>query len=169
MELKTLLKELPGLMSVTGYTYKSADKLRALVGDAFDEYFSDRVGNHVFIRKCGKENAPKILIDTHYDEIGMMVTKVNKGGFLSITNVGGLDMRIMQAAEVVIYGEDEKGNEKEIYGVIVSTPPHLTKPAEVKTSDVSTGASLTLYCQSAITVFLSRCSSIYLSGPGSGQ
>ena len=132
MELKTLLKELPGLMSVTGYTYKSADKLRALVGDVFDEYYGDSVGNHIFIRKCGKENAPKILIDTHYDEIGMMVTKVNKGGFLSITNVGGLDMRIMQAAEVTIYGEDEEGNEKEIYGVIVSTPPHLTKPTEVK-------------------------------------
>ena len=132
MEFKTLLKELSGLMSVTGYTYKSGEKLQALVGDAFDEYYSDDVGNHVFIRRCGKENAPKILIDTHYDEIGMMVTKINKGGFVSMTNVGGLDMRIMQAAEVVIYGEDEDGNEKEIYGVVVSTPPHLTKPTEVK-------------------------------------
>lgn len=132
MELKTLLKELSGLMSVTGYTYKSGEKLRALVGESFDEYYSDDVGNHVFIRRCGKENAPKILIDTHYDEIGMMVTKINKGGFVSMTNVGGLDMRIMQAAEVVIYGEDEDGNEKEIYGVVVSTPPHLTKPTEVK-------------------------------------
>ena len=132
MELKTLLKELSGLMSVTGFTHKSGEKLRALVGEAFDEYYSDSVGNHVFIRRCGKQNAPKILIDTHYDEIGMMVTKVNKGGFLSITNIGGLDMRIMQAAEVIVYGEDENGNEKEIYGVIVSTPPHLTKPSEVK-------------------------------------
>ena len=60
-------------------------------------------------------------------EIGMMVTGVHEDGFVSITNVGGLDMRIMQAAEVVIYGE-----EKEIYGVITSTPPHLTKPTEVR-------------------------------------
>ena len=131
MELKTLLKELSGLMSVTGYTHKSGEKLKALVGNAFDEYYSDSVGNHIFVRRCGKENAPKILIDTHYDEIGMMVTKVNKGGFLSMINIGGLDARILQASEVVVYGEDEEGNEKEIYGVIISTPPHLTKPSEV--------------------------------------
>ena len=36
-------------------------------------------------------------------------------------------MRIMQAAEVTIYAED-----REIYGVIVSTPPHLTKAGEAK-------------------------------------
>ena len=131
MELKTLLKELSGLMTVTGYTYKSEEKLRALVGDVFDEYYGDSVGNHVFVRRCGKENAPRILLDTHYDEVGMMVTNIHKGGFLSMTNVGGLDMRIMQAAEVTVYGEDEDGNEKEIYGVIVSTPPHLTKASEV--------------------------------------
>ena len=129
MELKTLLKELSGLMSITGFTHKSTQKLNDMIGNAFDEYYSDSVGNHIFIRRCGKENAPKILIDTHYDEIGMVVTRVNKDGFLSITSIGGLDMRIMQAAEVVIYGEDEDGNAKEIYGVVVSTPPHLTKPA----------------------------------------
>ena len=132
MELKTLLKELPGLMTISGYTYKSADKLNKMIGGEFDEYYQNRVGSHVFVRRCGKSNAPKIMIDTHYDEVGMMVTSINKDGFLSITNVGGLDMRILQAAEVVVYGEDAEGNEKEIYGVIISTPPHLTKPADAK-------------------------------------
>ena len=132
MELKTLLKELSGIMSITGYTYKSAKKLNEMIGDVFDEYYGDNVGNHVFVRRCGKKNAPKIMIDTHYDEIGMMVTKIHEGGFVSMTNIGGLDMRIMQAAEVVIYGEDEDGAEKEIYGVIVSTPPHLTKPGDAR-------------------------------------
>ena len=127
MELKKLLTEIPAIMSITGYTMQAGDKLRALVGDVFDESFTDAVGNHVFVRRCGRENAPKILIDTHFDEIGMMVTGVHEDGFVSITNVGGLDMRIMQAAEVTIYGEG-----KEIYGVIVSTPPHLTKPGEAK-------------------------------------
>ena len=127
MELKKLLTEIPGIMSITGYTRQGGEKLRALIGDVFDESFTDAVGNHVFIRRCGRENAPKILIDTHFDEIGMMVTGVHEGGFLSITNIGGLDMRIMQAAEVTVYGEG-----KEIYGVVVSTPPHLTKPGEAK-------------------------------------
>ena len=127
MDLKKLLIEIPSLMSVTGFTGRSAQKLKEIIGEVFDEYYTDAVGNHIFVRRCGKENAPKILIDTHYDEIGMMVTSISDGGFVSITNVGGLDMRIMQAAEVVIYGE-----EKEIYGVITSTPPHLTKPGEAR-------------------------------------
>ena len=127
MELKKLITDISGLMSVTGFTGKSAKALEDIVGHAFDEHYTDPVGNHVYVRRCGRENAPKILIDTHFDEIGMMVTAISEGGFVSVTNIGGLDMRIMQAAEVVIYGEG-----KEIYGVITSTPPHLTKPTEVK-------------------------------------
>ena len=127
MELKKMLTEIPAIMSITGYTMQAGDKLRTLVGDVFDESYTDAVGNHVFVRRCGKENAPKILIDTHFDEVGMMVTGIHEDGFVSIANVGGLDMRIMQAAEVTIYGEG-----REIYGVIVSTPPHLTKPGEAK-------------------------------------
>ena len=127
MELKKLLIDIPSIMSITGYTMQGGEKLHELVGSAFDESYTDNVGNHVFVKKCGKENAPKILIDTHFDEVGMMVTNIHEGGFLSVINVGGLDMRIMQAAEVTIYGEG-----KEIYGVVVSTPPHLTNPAEAK-------------------------------------
>lgn len=132
MELKEMIVALSGLMSVSGYTRKSGDKLKALLDGIFDENYTDAVGNHVFVRRCGKENAPRILIDTHFDEVGMMVTDVREGGFVTVVNVGGLDMRILQAAEVVIYGEDEFGCEKEIYGVVTSTPPHLTRPGEAK-------------------------------------
>jgi len=127
MELKKLITDISGLMSVTGFTGRSAAALEDTVGKVFDEHYTDPVGNHVYIRRCGRPNAPKILIDTHFDEIGMMVTEIKDGGFVSVTNIGGLDMRIMQAAEVVIYGEG-----KDIYGVITSTPPHLTKPTEVR-------------------------------------
>ena len=127
MELKKLLIDIPSIMSITGYTVGGGERLRELIGDAFDESYTDNVGNHIFVKRCGKENAPKILIDTHFDEVGMMVTGIHDGGFLSVVNVGGLDMRIMQAAEVTVYGEN-----KEIYGVVVSTPPHLTNPAEAK-------------------------------------
>ncbi len=127
MELKKLLIDIPSIMSITGYTMQGGEKLRELVGEAFDESYTDNVGNHIFVKKCGKESAPKILIDTHFDEVGMMVTSIHEGGFLSVVNVGGLDMRIMQAAEVTIYGEG-----KEIYGVVISTPPHLTNPKEAK-------------------------------------
>ena len=78
MELKKLLIDIPSIMSITGYTRLGGDKLRKLVGEAFDESYTDNVGNQVFVKKCGKEKAPKILIDTHFDEIGMMVTNIHE-------------------------------------------------------------------------------------------
>ena len=126
MELKELIFSLSSLMSITGSESYSTDKLNEIIGDVFDESYTDKIGNHIFVKKCGKENAPKIMIDCHFDEVGLMVTGVNDGGFLSITNVGGVDSKILQSSEVIVYGE------REIYGVVSSTPSHLTKPNDAK-------------------------------------
>ena len=122
MELKEQIISLSSLMSVTGNENYSADKLKSLIGDVFDESYTDKIGNHIFIKRCGRENAPKIMIDCHFDEIGMIVSDICEGGFLKIANIGGIDAKILQSTEVIVYGK------REIYGVISSTPPHLTNP-----------------------------------------
>ena len=125
-ELKEMIFSLCGLMSISGHTTYSEAELKELASGYFDEIKLSPLKNYTFIRRCGKENAPKILVDTHYDEIGMIVTGIKEGGFLTVTNVGGLDTRILQASEVVIYGRDKK----KIYGVVGSTPPHLQKAGD---------------------------------------
>jgi endoglucanase len=122
MNIKKLLVDVCSLMSISGYERYSTDKLFALIGDKFDECYTDNIGNHIFVKKCGREGAPKILIDCHYDEIGMMVSSIKEGGFISVEPVGGVDARLLQSSEVTIYGKEE------IYGVFASTPPHLMKP-----------------------------------------
>lgn len=126
MELKDLVIGISSLMSVTGWEGYDNARLGELVGGGFDEFFEDEVGNRYFVKRSGRKNAPKILLDAHMDEIGMFVTEIKDGGFLGVVNVGGLDTRILQAADVVIYGE------KVIRGVVASTPPHLQKPGESK-------------------------------------
>ncbi len=125
IDLCELTFSIASLMSISGHTDHDADKLIELVGGYFDEYRRSRLGNYLFIRRSGKENAPKILVDAHLDEIGMLVTDIKEGGFLSVCAVGGVDTRILQASEVIIYG---KG--RDIYGVVGSTPPHLQKAGE---------------------------------------
>jgi endoglucanase len=71
--------------------------------------------------RCGKENAPKLLLDAHSDVVGMMVTHILDDGFLKVAQVGGLDTRILQAAQVDIYSDIGV-----ITGVVCSTPPHLS-------------------------------------------
>ncbi len=106
MEIKKLLTDLCGLMSVVGFEYHDEEKLTELVSPYFDEHEYDSVGNHIFVKRCGKENAKRLFIDVHYDEIGLMVKGITDGGHLRICTLGGLDARILPASEVIVYGKE---------------------------------------------------------------
>lgn len=124
MELKNLITELASLMSVTGYEDNGAEVVIGIAKEHFDGYFCDNLRNQILLKKCGRENAPKIIIDTHFDEIGMYVTEIKENGFLKVINVGGLDTRIMQASDVVVYGKQT------LNAVVASEPPHLSDPKD---------------------------------------
>ena len=106
-ELKKEIKQLSSLCSVSGSEHKTVDEIKRIYGKSFDLIESDAVGNHILFRSCTRKNAPKIMIDAHYDEIGFMVTEVLDGGFLRITNIGGIDRAIMQSAFVTVYGKEK--------------------------------------------------------------
>lgn len=118
-QTRDILKDLCASVSVSGYEYLSAKTLVGKYEGYFDKSYVDKFGNCVFVMKSGSENAPKLLIDAHFDEVGMLVSSIEDGGFLHVSGVGGLDTRIFPAAEVTVYGK------KEVYGVVASTPPHL--------------------------------------------
>ena len=63
---------------------------------------------------------PKILLTAHLDQIGMIVTGVEKDGFLRVSAVGGLDKRLLPAQRVIVHTQTQ-----DVYGVICSVPPHL--------------------------------------------
>ena len=126
MTLKELIISISRIMSVSGNERRGGEELVSLVGGVFDEYRTDALGNHLFIKKCGRPNAPKILVDTHFDEIGMMVTGIKEGGFVSVTNIGGVDTRILPGSEVILYGKES------VYGVFAAKAPHLSTPADME-------------------------------------
>ena len=128
--LENLTVSLCSLMSISGHESENSEKLISLIGEYFDEHKTDAVGNHIFIKKAAKKNAPTLLIDTHFDEIGMIVTEILDGGFLRVTSIGGLDPAIMQASSVVIYGKET------IHGIVASTPPHLKSGSDRKLTPI---------------------------------
>lgn len=123
MELKERIMSLCAIPSVSGSEIYATAAVAELCGAGFDEHRVDALGNHLFIKRCGKSAAPVILIDTHLDEIGLMVTGI-KDGFLSVAPIGGVDPRVLQSGEVVVYGREP------LYGVIGSIPPHIQKPGD---------------------------------------
>jgi len=67
-----------------------------------------------------------LLLDAHMDEIGMVVTSVTEDGFLKAAAVGGIDRRMLLAAEVTVWGR------KQLSGIISTLPPHLQKAEDEK-------------------------------------
>ena len=131
MDLKELIVSLSSIMSISGYAGRSYEEVKTLLGEHFDEVRRDAVGNICLIKKSKRpladgEKYPLILVDAHFDEIGMIVTDIKENGFLSVTNIGGLDTGILQASDVCVYGK------KKIFGVVASTPPHLSTPEDRK-------------------------------------
>lgn len=127
LNIKDTITALSLGMSITGHERRIFDTVKNIAAPYFDEIHSDAVGNLLLTRRCGKENAPCIMLDAHLDEIGMIVTAIKEGGFLSVTNIGGIDTRILPASILTVYG-----TEGEFPAVAVSTPPHLQKPGDDK-------------------------------------
>lgn len=112
------------LPSVSGREEMAFGGLRDICGSMFDEYKTTPVGSFIGVKRCGKPNAKKLLLDAHLDEIGFVVTGVFDDGFVSVTNVGGIDTRVLSASEAIIYGK------KQVKGVFISKPPHLQTAGE---------------------------------------
>lgn len=118
MELKELIDRLCGAYgpsgSEEGVRRAAAELLRPFV----DEMETDVLGNLLAVRRCGREGAPRILLDAHMDEVGLIVTGFDKG-FLRFAVLGGVDPRLLPAREVVILTEEP------LFGVIDTLPPHV--------------------------------------------
>lgn len=123
MDIKDFLQVVTQMPGVSGYEQKVGLKINEYFQSLCDESKIDKLGNVIGLKK-GSGNGPKIMLAGHMDEIGLMITKIEKGGFLRFTQVGGIDPRTLPAQEVTIYGTEE------IYGIIGAKPPHLTEPHE---------------------------------------
>ena len=65
------------------------------------------------------------MIAAHIDQIGLMVTKIEEGGFIRFTTVGGWT-RQMPAQAVTVHGRED------LIGIIGMRPPHVVSAAERK-------------------------------------
>ena len=118
-ELLPFLKKMltaPGLSGFEG-------PIRAIIQEAWkpltDEISVSKIGSlHGLKKGSAGEPRPRVLISTHMDAIGMMVTTI-EDGLMHITELGGIDHRILPGQPVVVHGREE------LPGVVVQPPGHL--------------------------------------------
>ena len=124
IDLKTHLTELSEAHGPSGYEGGVRDVVRRAWEGLADEVSVDALGSLIAIRRgAGPEPRRRILITTHIDELGLIVTKLD-GAFLRVDAIGGIDVRVLLGQPVLVHAE-----EGPIPGLVGSRPPHVL-PAE---------------------------------------
>lgn len=116
--LKDRLKELCLVPGVGGMAAAS-ETAAAMLSPYCETVDTDALGNVIGWRKGKKDGLPTLMLEAHIDEIGFVVTGADENGFLKVNACGGVDNRVLTAAEVTIYGD------RPYAGVFCSVPPHI--------------------------------------------
>lgn len=114
-----LLKRLSEVCAPSGYEGPVKEIIESAVKDYVDEVYTDKMGNLVTVKR-GVEKAPKILLDAHMDEIGMLVKYIDDKGFIRFSYTGGFSDQVVLNQRVMVLTR-----EGSLPGVIGSKPPHL--------------------------------------------
>ncbi|MEP7135491.1 MAG: M42 family metallopeptidase [Chloroflexota bacterium] len=130
-DILPFLKSIISVSGVSGYEAPVANLIAEKWRPLVDEVSTSRVGSlHGLKKGSGKGKRPAIMIATHMDAIGMMVSKVSDG-FLHITKVGGIDVRVLPGAQVTVHANSGE----ELPGVI-AMPSAKLLPESVNAGDV---------------------------------
>lgn len=135
-QISDILKQLTSVDGPSGSETKVAELVRSLAGPTVAEFRSDALGNLIGLRRgaldAGRESAPgRIMLAAHMDEIGLAVTKIERG-FLHVARVGGVDPRSVVGQEVTVYpsGPGSEAYGDGLPGYVGSRPPHLLSAEE---------------------------------------
>ncbi len=117
-----LIEKLTNASGVSGNESEVRNIIRGEIAKNVDDIRVDALGNLIAYKKAkrAKPGAKKlkVMLAAHMDEVGLMVTSIDKSGFLRFDKVGGIDNRVLLAKKVLV-GKDK------VPGVIGSKPIHL--------------------------------------------
>lgn len=119
MNVKETLFELSNAVSIGNITDASNTAYQIL-----SKYVPATQNGINVVGKLQGESNYTLMLEAHIDEVGFVVTDVDKDGFLTVKNCGGIDLRALPARTVTIHGKEQ------ITGVFCATPPHLGGPKE---------------------------------------
>lgn len=135
-------EEITQIDGVSGHEKNVAHYLKTEYEKMDYDVLYDQLGSITAFKKSKKENAPKVMLLGHMDEVGFLVKDITETGVLKLHPVGGWFSQTLLAHRVNVtnrYGEVFKGT-------IGSIPPHMlsaadrAKPMEIAQMAVDVGA-----------------------------
>lgn len=117
-----LIEKLTNAYGVSGCEGEVRNIIRQNIEKHVDEIKVDALGNMIAFKKARSSRTgskrTKVMLAGHMDEVGLMITAIDKSGYLLFDKVGGVDNRVLLAKKVLV-GKDK------VPGIIGSKPIHL--------------------------------------------
>jgi putative aminopeptidase FrvX len=120
-----LLKKLSEAFGPPGQEDEVRSIIREKIAPHVDRIWTDTMGNLYAEKKGRQDHGPRVMLAAHMDEVALMITRIDKKGFLYFKTLGGIDQRILVAKPVVI-------GRQRVPGVIGAKAVHLLEPEERK-------------------------------------
>lgn len=120
---RSFLEMLLTTPSPTGFEHNIQKAIKSYIQPFADEIRSDSHGN--LIAAVNPTGKPRIMVAGHCDQLGFMVKKVSKEGYIHVTALGGIDPGVVPGARAQIH--TKKGV---VTGVFGRKPIHLQSPEE---------------------------------------
>jgi putative aminopeptidase FrvX len=129
-----LLKRLCETPGVPGREHRVRALIASEIGDLFDSVETDPMGSLICrrnARPAGSANGDpqRVMLLCHMDEIGFLVSNIDKEGFIRVSPVGGFDTRNLFSRRVLVCTSDD-----DIEGVMNpgGRPVHIASPEDRK-------------------------------------
>lgn len=132
--LSRLVAELTSLYGVSTDEHRISAALKQGLLAFCDAVETDKTGNvtgHIF----SDSKAKNLMLEAHMDRIGLIISGIEKDGSLKFESVGGVDCRILPAAEVVILGKEQ------VNGIVFRAKHDKDKNTQIKNMRIDTGLS----------------------------
>ncbi|MFD2705339.1 M42 family metallopeptidase [Salibacterium lacus] len=123
-ETKQMFQTLTELPGAPGFEKPVRDYMKEQLRPLSEDIVQDKLGS-VFGKKTGDSTGPKVMAAGHMDEVGFMVTHIDKKGMIQFEPLGGWWSQVLLAQRVEVITENGS-----IPGVIGSTPPHLLEESQ---------------------------------------
>jgi len=124
-DLVQTLEDLTKLVAPSGYEGEVANYFIARAEAKGIQVKVDALGN-VVCQLNQLPAGPRVAVCAHMDEIGFVVRKIEKEGFLRVVRLGGVEEKSLAGKEVLVLTE----NGEKVPGVIGLKSHHLVKPEE---------------------------------------
>lgn len=134
-DILPFLKSIISVSGLSGYEGPIANLIEQKWTPLVDEISRSKLGSIHGLKKgtqtkgfsrADKSPRPSVMIATHMDAIGLMVSRI-VDGFLYLTNIGGVDSRVLPGTPVIVHAS---GSGEELYGVIAMPPASLIPEGE---------------------------------------